>query len=102
MKKIAFYIGNLNKGGAQRVVTNLANYFNKEGYEVLLVTFDRNEIEFPYDEGIKRILSNLTDEELSASKGKGSSSSRSTPLGSPSAVSSSFRRDSRSSSCAVL
>ena len=70
MKKIAFYIGNLNKGGAQRVVTNLANYFNKEGYEVLLVTFDRNEIEFPYDEGIKRILSNLTDEELSTSKGK--------------------------------
>ncbi len=70
MKKIAFYIGNLDKGGAQRVVTNLANYFNREGYEVLLVTFYRGEIEFPYDEGIRRILSNLTEEELAQTKGK--------------------------------
>lgn len=70
MRKIAFYIGNLYKGGAQRVVTNLANYFYKEGYEVLLVTFYRGEIEFPYEEGIKRILSDLTGEELAQTKGK--------------------------------
>ncbi len=32
------YIGSLNKGGAERVMCNLAEYFYQEGYKVTLVT----------------------------------------------------------------
>ena len=37
-KKIAFYIGSLHKGGAERVFVNLAEYFQEEGYRVVRVT----------------------------------------------------------------
>ena len=37
-KHIAMYIGSLNKGGAERVMCNLAEYFYNEGYRVTLVT----------------------------------------------------------------
>lgn len=63
MSKIAFYIGNLARGGAQRVMTNLACYFNEIGYEVVLVTAKWEEGEYTYAEGIKRILSDLSEEE---------------------------------------
>ena len=32
------YIGSLQKGGAERVMSNLADYFFEEGYRVTLVT----------------------------------------------------------------
>lgn len=35
---IAMYIGSLQKGGAERVMTNLAVYFYEQGYRVTLVT----------------------------------------------------------------
>ena len=37
-KHIAMYIGSLQKGGAERVMTNLADYFFEQGYKVTLVT----------------------------------------------------------------
>lgn len=37
MRKIMFYIGNINKGGAERVMTNLIAYFCEQGYDVALV-----------------------------------------------------------------
>jgi len=37
-KHIAMYIGSLQKGGAERVMVNLAEYLNKEGYRVTFVT----------------------------------------------------------------
>ncbi|WP_199712421.1 glycosyltransferase [Butyrivibrio sp. CB08] len=37
-KHIAMYIGSLQKGGAERVMCNLADYFFEEGYKVTLVT----------------------------------------------------------------
>ena len=37
-KVIAFYIGSLAKGGAERVVVNLAEYFYQIGYRVYVVT----------------------------------------------------------------
>ncbi len=37
-KHIAMYIGSLNKGGAERVLCNLAEYFNAQGYKVTFVT----------------------------------------------------------------
>lgn len=40
-KKIAFLINSLGKGGAERVVVNLAEHFSKTGYEILLVTSRR-------------------------------------------------------------
>ncbi len=40
-KKIAFLINSLGKGGAERVVVNLAEHFCQEGYEILLVTSRR-------------------------------------------------------------
>ncbi len=37
MKKIMFYIDSLRRGGAQRVMANLADYFATAGYDVVLV-----------------------------------------------------------------
>lgn len=37
-KHIAFYIGSLKKGGAERVMVNLADFFYEQGYKVTLVT----------------------------------------------------------------
>ena len=37
-KKIALYISSLRRGGAERVMANLAGYFYREGYQVLMVT----------------------------------------------------------------
>ena len=37
-KHIALYIGSLKKGGAERVMSNLAVYFFEQGYKVTLVT----------------------------------------------------------------
>lgn len=68
MKKIAFYVGNLARGGAQRVIVNLANYFNQKEYEVVLVTAKWEEGEYPYDDGVQRVLSDLTEQELSQNR----------------------------------
>lgn len=38
MKKLLFYINSLSKGGAERVMANLANSFAQDGYDVVLVT----------------------------------------------------------------
>ena len=38
MQKIAFHLNSLQQGGAERVVSNLANRFAKEGYEVVIAT----------------------------------------------------------------
>lgn len=58
MKKILLYIDNLYLGGAQRVMSNLANYFAKEGYDVVLVNEikpDINKKTYKINEEIKRI-----------------------------------------------
>lgn len=55
MEKILFYINSIHYGGAERVMTNLANMFSAEGYEVILVTsfFDKNE--YSLNNKIKRL-----------------------------------------------
>ncbi len=55
MKKIAFHLNCLEQGGAERVVTNLAHQFAKEGYEVLIATEWIGENEFQIDKIIKRV-----------------------------------------------
>ena len=47
-RKIVFYISSLGKGGAERVVVNLAADFRDAGYEVVIVTTFRQKSE--YDE----------------------------------------------------
>ena len=69
-KHIAFYIGSLHKGGAERVFVNLADFFLGEGYQVTMVTQYRypDEEEYALPSGIKRVLSDLNAEELSNSR----------------------------------
>lgn len=69
-KHIGFYIGSLHKGGAERVFVNLADYFQDKGYRVTMVTqyqFSAEE-EYVLPAGVKRILSDLTEEELTNSR----------------------------------
>ena len=67
-KKIAFYIGSLRKGGAERVFVNLADYFQTEGYRVVMVTQYQREDEYDLPDGIERILSDIGEEKVSASR----------------------------------
>ena len=55
-KHIAFYIGSLYKGGAERVFVNLAEYFLQEGYQVTMVTQYQKENEYELPKGIIRRL----------------------------------------------
>ena len=58
MKKILLYIDSLYLGGAQRVMSNLANYFVKESYDVVLVNEvkpDINKKTYNISKEVKRI-----------------------------------------------
>lgn len=55
MRKIAFHLNCLEQGGAERVVTNLANQFAQKGYEVLIATEWYGENEFQTDPRVKRV-----------------------------------------------
>lgn len=69
-KHVAFYIGSLHKGGAERVFVNLADFFRREGYRVTMVTQYRfpDEEEYGLPDGVKRVLSDLTEDEISNSR----------------------------------
>lgn len=56
MKKMMFYINTIGYGGAERVITNLADRFSKDGYEVTLVTSYGLETEYTYSENINRVI----------------------------------------------
>lgn len=60
---VAFYIGSLTKGGAERVFVNLAEYFSKQGYRVTMVTQYRKEDEYELPPCVDRVISDLTPEE---------------------------------------
>lgn len=62
-KHIAMLIGALIKGGAERVMVNLADYFVENGYEVTLVTQYQGENEYPLNPKVKRVISDITPEE---------------------------------------
>lgn len=59
--KIAFHINCLEQGGAERVVTNLANQFVKEGYEVLVATEWYGKDEFVLENKVRRLHVGLED-----------------------------------------
>lgn len=60
-RKIAFHLNCLEQGGAERVVSNLANKFAKEGYEVLIATEWYGENEFQIEKEVKRVHVGLRD-----------------------------------------
>ncbi|MCI6811658.1 MAG: glycosyltransferase family 4 protein [Lachnospiraceae bacterium] len=55
-KKIVFYSGNLAKGGAERVIINLATALLAKGHEVVLATSVQLKEEYPVPEGAKRLV----------------------------------------------
>ena len=63
MRKIVFHLNCLEQGGAERVVTTLANQFAKDGDEVLIATEWTAENEFVIDKRIRRVHVGLTKEQ---------------------------------------
>jgi len=64
-KSIAFYIGSLCMGGAERVIVNLAAYFHSCGYRVSIVTKMQDDDEYPVPDGVTRILADIEGDEIS-------------------------------------
>lgn len=64
MKRIALFIGSLQKGGSERVMVNLAEYFHRNHYEVILVTQYKKEVEYEISPDIKRVYSEPSKEDL--------------------------------------
>lgn len=54
-RKIVFHLNCLEQGGAERVVTNLADRFAKEGYQVVIATEWYGENEFQTDPRVRRV-----------------------------------------------
>ncbi len=65
---IAMSIGSLTKGGAERVMVNLAEYFASKGHQVTIVTQYRRENEYTISPQIKRVISDIEGEEISGSR----------------------------------
>ena len=63
LKRIAFHLNCLEQGGAERVVSNLANRFVQEGIEVYIATEWEGEDEFQIDERIHRVHVGLRPED---------------------------------------
>lgn len=63
MQRIAFHLNNLSQGGAERVVSNLANAFAAAGCEVLVATEETGENEYPLDPRVRRVCVGLRPED---------------------------------------
>ena len=66
--KIMFHINSLGKGGAERVVSLLANEFVKDGVEVVIATEWYSEEEYEVATQVKRIHAGLSDDQEKASR----------------------------------
>lgn len=55
MKKIIFISGSMTRGGAERVISILSNYFVNSGWNVSIITCLHHEIEFDLDPRIQMI-----------------------------------------------
>ena len=67
-KHIVLFISALRKGGAERVMVNLADYLHRNGVRVTLVTQYICEEEYALPAGIPRILSEITPQEETGSE----------------------------------
>ncbi|WP_035786059.1 glycosyltransferase [Butyrivibrio sp. XPD2002] len=61
-KHIVMYIGSLNKGGAERVMCNLAEYFYGIGYKVTLATTYLSDDEYELPHAAWKVLKSEDDE----------------------------------------
>lgn len=68
MKKILFHLNCLEYGGAERVVSNLANQFAREGYEVIVATEWEGEEEYQLDERVRRVHVGLKESDEKRSR----------------------------------
>lgn len=67
-KHIAMLSASLIKGGSERVLVNLADYFIRQGYEVTMVTQYKKDNEYEINPQIRRVISDITDEEAGRSR----------------------------------
>ncbi len=51
--KIVFFIGSMSGGGAERVISILANHYSSKGWDVEIALLLKNEVGYPLDETIK-------------------------------------------------
>jgi len=63
IKKIMFHVNSLGKGGAERVIVNLAGQFVKKGIDVIIATEWQAEDEYVPVSAVRRIDVGLTDVE---------------------------------------
>ncbi|MBQ2936152.1 MAG: glycosyltransferase [Lachnospiraceae bacterium] len=68
MKRIVFHLNCLERGGAERVVTNLSGQFAEHGYEVYIATEWQGEDEYEINPKVKRVHVGLTEKQ--AEKGR--------------------------------
>ena len=68
LKRIAFHLNCLERGGAERVVSNLANRFAAEGYEVYVATEWQGEDEFELGPRVTRVHVGLRPEDDSKNR----------------------------------
>lgn len=54
--KIAFYVHTLTKGGAERAVSNIANYLSTQDFDVTVITSVKNESEYELSDTVNRIV----------------------------------------------
>lgn len=64
MKRIALFISSLQKGGSERVMVNLAEFFHKNRYEVILVTQYKQDVEYDISPEIRRVYSEPDEHDL--------------------------------------
>ena len=55
MKKVAFIIPQIGKGGAERVVVHVANNLVERGYYVEIYTILSDEVNYPLHQDVKHI-----------------------------------------------
>ena len=53
--KIAFFIGSMARGGAERVLSILANHYIERGWEIEIVMLLKNKVEYDLADQIKVI-----------------------------------------------
>jgi glycosyltransferase involved in cell wall biosynthesis len=75
-KHIAMYIGSLQKGGAERVMVNLAEYFWSRGYHVTLVTTYIASTEYEVPHAAWKVIEKSSDNEQGSDVFNADSSSR--------------------------
>ena len=68
VNKIMFHLNSMGKGGAERVVSLLANEFASRGKEVIVATEWFSDEEYELTSGVRRIHAGLSEKEENASR----------------------------------